>query len=279
MSKFLIGLFFIGAAFSGSLYFGKMQALRKEPTVSFKPTEYPAITRPFVIVVVGYNNGAYLEKTLESIYSQNYSNYRLVYVDDASSDGSFDLAKDLLYDTNKKVTFIQNEHRLGVLSNLSRVVSESLDDEIIAVVGGEDWLAHEWVLSRLNQYYANPDLWITYGQSCEFPSYAMNDRFTPARDKPFEKIRLNTFYAGLFKEIGLDGFFDGESIISASVDMAYLIPMLEMAEGHSTFIPEVFYVSNSLSSSVENPEVIVRCETKIREMAAYEPLSRWGVDE
>lgn len=276
MNKLLIGLFFIGAAFGGSHYFGKMQALQKEPSVSFRPTEYPAVTRPFVLVVVGYNNGAYLEKTLESIYSQNYSNYRLVYIDDASTDGSFDLAKDLIYDTDKKVTFIQNEQRLGVLSNLSRVVNESSDEEIVAVVGGEDWLAHEWVLSRLNQYYANSDLWVTYGQACEYPSYAMSARATPARDKPFEKVRLNTFYAGLFKEIGLDGFFEGESIVSASVDMAYMIPMLEMADGHSTFIPEVFYVSNSLSSSRENPEVIVRCETMIREMAAYEPLSRFG---
>ncbi len=278
MKKFLFGLVIIGAAFVGAQYFGKLQLLQREPVVCFKPTEYPAINHPFVVVVVGYNNGAYLERTLESIYSQNYSNFRVVYIDDASTDGSFDLAKDLIYDTKSPVTFIQNEQRMGVLSNLSKVVGECLDDEIVAVVGGDDWLSHEWVLSRLNQYYANPDLWVTYGPSCEYPSYAIHTRSSPSRNKPFEKVRLNTFYAGLFKEIGMDGFFE-ESIVSATVDMAYMIPMLEMAEGHSSYIPEVFYVSNSLSSMKENPEVNVRCETVIREMAAYEPISRWGGGE
>jgi glycosyltransferase involved in cell wall biosynthesis len=250
--------------------------LHEEGTVSFQPTLYPEINRPFVVVVVGYNNGAYLEKTLNSIYSQNYSNYRLIYIDDASTDGSFDLAKDLIYDTDKKVSFVHNEQRLGVLSSLSRAMNDCLDDEVVVVVGGDDWLAHEWVISRLNQYYANSDLWVTYGQACEYPNYTLGSKLAPARDKPFTNVRLNTFYAGLFKEIGNSDFFDGESVVSASADMAYLIPMLEMAEGHSSFIPEIFYIANTAAPLKENPEVIVRCEKLIREMASYEPISRWG---
>jgi hypothetical protein len=56
--------------------------------------------------------------------------------------------------------------------------------------------------------------------------------------------------------------------------MAFMIPMLEMAQGHSSFIPEVFYIANT--SVKENPEVIVRIEQQIQQMAAYEPLSKWG---
>jgi glycosyltransferase involved in cell wall biosynthesis len=274
MKNVFIWILFLAAVFGGAYQFGKKHNVGNSVTVSFQPTSYPAVNRPFVVIVVGYNNGGFLEKTLQSIYAQNYSNFRVVYIDDASTDGSFELAQQLIYDTDKKVSFHKNDARLGVLANLTNVIRDCLDDEIVAVVGGEDWFAHEWVLSRLNQYYANADLWVTYGQCCEYPKYTLGPKLAPARDKPFGNLRLNTFYAGLFKEIGSDDFFEGEMILSAAVDMAYMIPMLEMAQGHSTFIPEVFYVANG--SAKENPEILIRCEKQIQQMASYEPLSKWG---
>lgn len=264
----------MAVAFSGAYHYGKKHNSQQGGGVNFQPTVYPSVNRPFVVIVVGYNNGAFLEKTLRSIYAQNYNNYRMVYVDDASTDGSFELAQQLIYDTDRKVSFIRNQTRLGVLANVSNVIQDCLDDEIVAIVGGEDWLAHEWVLSRLNQYYANADLWVTYGRCCEYPKYTLGPKIAPARDKSFGNLRLNTFYAGLFKEIGAEDFFDGELVLSSGVDMAYMIPMLEMAQGHSTFIPEIFYVANATLK--ENPEVLIRCEKQIKEMAAYEPISRWG---
>lgn len=276
MKQFVLSLLLMGAAFVGAYYVGQTHLRNTAPPVCFTPSSYPEINRPFVVVVIGYNNGAYVEKTLASIESQNYSNFRIVYIDDASTDGTCDLVKQLIYNTDKSISFIQNQERIGVLSNLSQVVRDSLDDEIITVVGGEDWLAHEWVLSRLNQYYANPDLWITYGPSCEYPEYTVRSQKTPSRENDFEAVRLSSFYAGLFKEIGIERLFEGEPITDASIDMAYMIPMLEMAEGHASFIPEVLYVSNQLVGKKEDSEGLSRCEKIIREMAAYEPLSKWG---
>ena len=276
MKRIVIRLLVLFLVFGGAYYTGKRDISLKEVAPSFQATAYPVENRPFAVVIIGHNHGAYLEKTLTSISSQNYPNFRVIYVDDASTDGSFGLAQDLLNSTGHRVTCLRNEEPLGFLTNLALVVQNCLDDEIVAVVGGADWLAHEWVLSRLNQYYANPGLWITYGQSAIYPNYQLGEVRSPDRTQPLSSMRLNTFYAGLFKEIGSEDFFGEEISVSSDLDMAYMIPMLEMAQGHSSFIPEIFYVSNSVAAVRESPEVLTRCEKMMREMASYEPLSKWG---
>jgi hypothetical protein len=67
MKKLFVALLVLAFAFSGSYYYGKQQMLLGGAIVSFQPTVYPSMDRPFVVVVVGYNNGAFLEKTLRSI--------------------------------------------------------------------------------------------------------------------------------------------------------------------------------------------------------------------
>ena len=44
--------------------------------------------KQFVVVVCSYKNICYYEKNLNSILSQDYDNYRVIYVDDASPDGT-----------------------------------------------------------------------------------------------------------------------------------------------------------------------------------------------
>jgi hypothetical protein len=38
------------------------------------------------------------------------------------------------------------------------------DDEIIVTVDGDDWLADDDVLKRLNAVYSSDEIWMTYGQ-------------------------------------------------------------------------------------------------------------------
>lgn len=249
----------------------------------FQPTKFPLENRSFTIVVCGYNNGANVQKTLESIFSQNYEKFRVIYIDDASNDGSFELARDLIYGSEKlaEITLVRNEERLGDLANLVRAVQVCPDEEIIAVVDGKDWLAHEWVLSELNRYYANPDLWLTYGQSVDYPSlsegisrpFRQKDLEGGFRNHPFIASHLKTFYAALFKKIPEADFIFQGSHLPAAAEWAYMIPMLEMAEEHFQFIPEVMYICNQQVPSTEDRELQVRCERFIRSLNPRESLS------
>src|SRR3990167_10553376 len=127
------------AVFLGSFYGAKKweqtqqkKPVQKEAQVRFVPTSFLLKNHPFVIVIIGRNNGAFLCKTLESAFSQCYDLCRIIYIDDASDDGSSDLAKDFIdtHPSAKPVIWVQNEKTLGFLANLARAVQLCEKEEI-----------------------------------------------------------------------------------------------------------------------------------------------------
>lgn len=298
MKKLVLFLFLIAFVFAGSFLSARWVRLQKNAVASiekgfldngFKANPYPLKNHPFVIVIIGANNGASLQKTLDSVFSQNYEHFRVVYIDDASDDGSFELARDLIYDSKflADVTLAHNEEKLGVLANLFRAVQSCKDEEIVVVLHGEDWLAHEWVLQRLNAYYADPDLWLTYGQYRDFPNFQAGScrpfrlqdwKEHGFRGHSFITSHLKTFYAGLFKKIREGDFIYQGKFLPAHAEMAYMVPMLEMAKEHFQFIPEILYISNRGVPQKEDRDLLMRCERFVRSLNTYSTLALLSFD-
>ena len=243
----------------------------------FLPAPYPIQNHPFALVIIGRNNGASVEKTLESAFSQKYENMRFLYIDDASDDGSFELARDLIYDSGRlgETTLVRNEQQLGHAANLYRAAQSCADGEIIVVLDGDDRLAHEWVLQRLNQYYADPDLWLAYSEYREFPTFRIGQsRLVGEKDSfrgiPNRPYHLKSFYAALFKKIREQDLVYQGQFFPASAELAYMVPLLEMAKDHLQFIPEVLYLSTGVAK--EDRELKARCESHIRSLTPYDPV-------
>ncbi len=286
MGRFLLFSLLLVGVFFGGRYAAQKWDVYHPAIATSMPTCAPSIpapyaleNRPFAILIVGFNNGAVVGKTLRSVFSQNYENYRAIYIDDASDDGSFELARDLIYESGHmgQVTFVHNEQRLGMLANLSRAVELLSDEEIAVVLHGEDWLAHEWVLQRLNAYYASSDVWMTFGQSRDFPTYQLGSarpyKEASVRSEPFTATHLKTFYAGLFKKVRPFDLMSGGKFLQAYADLAYMIPMLELAGPHAQFISEVLYIQNRQGNYKEDREVQLRCEKFIRGLDVYPALT------
>src|SRR5258708_35420663 len=83
--------------------------------------------KPFVIVVPSYNNGRYCEQNLLSILGQEYDNFRVIYIDDASTDDTLDKAERVAKASSVKVDFICREKNRGSLYNLNEVISSCAD--------------------------------------------------------------------------------------------------------------------------------------------------------
>lgn len=290
MRKALITTLFFSLVVVVSFGFGRVWSdrqaflLQKEEEVNngFKPTNYPIKQCSFVFFVCGYNNGAFVERTLRSLFSQAYDSYRLIYVDDASTDGSFEVAKDAIYASQElsRTTIIRNEERLGALANLVRAVETCRDDEILVLISDCDWLAHEWVLTTLNSYYADPDLWLAFARICEYPSYqslACSNytvrEWKSLRNAPFKAKQLISFYASLFQEIPQEDLMDQGSYFTAAIDMAIGLPMLELSEQHFQFLPEILAVFNRQAPVQTDPEIGSRSEKIIRSFKPLEPLA------
>ncbi len=214
--------------------------------------------KPIVVLIPSYNNKDWCALNLGSALSQNYSNFRIIYIDDASTDGTGDLVEEYIqeWDPEHHTTLIRNQTRVGALCNTCKGVSLCHPDEIVAILDGDDWFAHVHVLEKLNAVYSDSDVWTTYGQFQYYPQSAPGW----ARELPSEVIQKNqiryydwvtthlrTFYAGLFQKIQIQDLLYNGRFFTTAGDLAYTWPIVEMAGSHSRFIPDVLYIYNVAS--------------------------------
>lgn len=250
----------------------------------------PNPQKRIVIVIAGYNNIAWYEKNLDSVFSQDYDNYHVIYMDDGSIDGTHEAVRHYIEEHNvhEKITLIHNETRVGSsLRNRHYAVNLCNDNDIIACLDADDWFPNDQVLSILNRTYNNPDIWLTYGQFQEYPSGTIGWS-TPIpdsvmRNNSFRSIpnmpsHLKTFYAGLFKKINLEDMLDTDgSFYRMTDDMVMMLPMLEMAgNGHFMCISEILYVyngANPISDHRVSKELQQRIDRIMRNKKSYTALT------
>lgn len=238
--------------------------------------------KSIVVIIPSYNNQDWVERNLHSVLTQDYQNFRVIYIDDASTDQTLSLAKQIA--SEKKVKFIQNPNRMGALANIYRAVWECDPSDIIVTVDGDDWLYHEGVLQRINDAYSDPSVWITYGQKIEYPTghpggaelipfeVIQNNSF---RDFDWVGTHLRTFYAGLFQKIKKKDFLYQGEFFPVAWDLSFMFPMLEMAGFHSRFISDTLYVYNVATPLSDRKLYLEQqrfLDSYIREMPRYQPI-------
>ena len=118
----------------------------------------PNITR-FVFVVPSYNNKEWYKRNLESIFKQTYDNYRVIYIDDYSPDGTGELVEKYIAAIGRQdqVTLIRNEKRIKAMANIYKAIQLCDDNEVIVMLDGDDWLYSLDVLKELNTVYKNKE--------------------------------------------------------------------------------------------------------------------------
>jgi glycosyltransferase involved in cell wall biosynthesis len=245
--------------------------------------------RPLVVVVPSYKNEAWCIKNLESIFSQKYNNFRVILIiDDARQDATLSRVQEYLkeHDLENKVTIIANQARRGALANHIEAVAHCKDWEIVVQLDGDDWFAHDLVLARINTAYADPQVWLTYGQHEVYPKGKKGQcravpknvlKLAAYREYAWITSALRTFYAGLFKQIKLEDFIDNGAFFATSCDFAFMIPMLEMAQGRIQFIDEILYIYNCetpLNDYKKNLQQQLHNEYIIRSRPKYKPLEK-----
>ena len=212
--------------------------------------------RPITVVITSYNNANWYKKNLGSVFNQNYENYKVVYVDDCSPDGTADLVEQYVRNCGQEHRFalIRNDERMFKMYNVYHAIHEFCDDEDIVIeLDGDDWLAHNNVFEKLNAAYADSNVWLTYGSYREYPSGGVGlCRMLPNwvvldgsyRGYSWVTSHLRTFYAWLFKMIKKEDFLHEGMFIKATTDFAQMFPMLEMAGGGFEFIKEILHIYN-----------------------------------
>jgi glycosyltransferase involved in cell wall biosynthesis len=200
----------------------------------------------FVIIIPSYNNLEWVEYNLASVLNQTYTNYEVVYIDDASTDGTYDKVVDIIKEL-PNWTIIRNLENKGATYNYFHNLNNYIKDpaEIVIHLDGDDWLYDETVLEKLNTFYNEKDCWMTYGgfivwngleeestlpypQSTLYPEFIHNHKLY--RQDLWRASHLRTYRAYLLQAINLDdlkSLEDGKYYWHAS-DLAFQYPCMEM---------------------------------------------------
>jgi glycosyltransferase involved in cell wall biosynthesis len=201
------------------------------------------IPSKFIIIVPFYNVAQYLKECIDSITSQNYFEYVVIFADDCSSDGS----SDLIDDNNPKFIKYYNPNRTTALENihnsLMRYHAEHTinDDDIIVGLDGDDKLLHNDVLKFIDKTYLNTNCMITYGQYVTSSGYMghcgaySEEQFSNLRQMDWRASHLRTFKWSLYKQLLiqdpiLDCYKDDDGgFYKITYDIAIMYPLMEIA--------------------------------------------------
>ena len=241
-----------------------------------------------VVITPFYNPGDFLEKCVSSLITQKYNNFKMIFIDDCSTDGALDkLPKD-----DPRATIIRNEVRKTALENLyDAIMNHCEPDDIVVTLDGDDWFATKKVLSYINDFYNQNDCWIMYGQASwtdgrrGFASAYTPEEFSDVRNAPFKVSHVRSWRAGLFQKVGeQDPSFscmkdkDG-NFYRMSYDTAIMFAIMELAGYDKVkFNDEILYIYNR-SNPISDDRVDqqwqwsvhkeVSAKTKLKQITSY----------
>ena len=132
------------------------------------------------IITVNLNNRDGLQKTIESVILQTYSNIEYLIIDGASQDGSIDIIKKY----EKNLAYWTSEKDQGVYDAMNKGIKHSTGDYLLFLNSG-DSLAGSTAIEQLIQSGENKDIiygnvnyiFDTFIQKSDYPRYLTFDYF------------------------------------------------------------------------------------------------------
>lgn len=246
---------------------------------------------PFVLLIYGHNSAKWIKPNLASVFKQNYKNFRIIYVDDASQDETSKMIKTYLegqYPDNFQL--ISHKKHQGKLKVLYTVINDCMDKEIVVLLDGKDWLVNEWVISNLCKTYTDNDIWLTYGSCVPYPQGCnIGIRTAPTPDEIVEKrhfrkvflfMPLRSFYAWLFKQIEQEDLIDSatDDFYEQAAECHIMWPLLEMAHTRFKYIEGINYIVNChdpITKLTEDYYLRVACNAQMgKKIPIYPVISK-----
>jgi len=124
----------------------------------------------FVFITSSYNQSNFVIKNLNSIKAQNYpkNKYRLIYVDDASTDDTSSICKEFIKNNKDlNIEYIKNIKNQGPAYSRYIAYQKTDDKEICVFLDGDDWLIDDNCLFKISWVYKNTKVDSTYGSNID----------------------------------------------------------------------------------------------------------------
>lgn len=110
------------------------------------------------IITVNFNNDSGLEKTIESVLAQTFSNYEFIIIDGGSNDKSMEIIDKY----KSKIAYYISEKDNGIYEAMNKGISVA-NGEYLQFLNSGDYLLNKNVLEKVFKYNGNQDIY--YGSS------------------------------------------------------------------------------------------------------------------
>lgn len=165
------------------------------------------------IIMPNYNGSKYLRETIDSVISQTYTNWELLFVDDCSTDDSLDIVRSY---GDQRIKILQNEQNSGAAVSRNRAI-EAASGRWIAFLDSDDI----WHCEKLSRHL---EFMVERNSKFSFTHYYVVDengaqtaQFCPRLDKYDYNTILKHCYIGcstvIYDREALGTFFMPEDAV------------------------------------------------------------------
>lgn len=121
------------------------------------------------VIVPNYNYGKYIKKRIKSILAQTYSIYEIIVLDDKSTDGSAEIAKNMVLDLKLKnpdlnIRFVGNEKNSGKAIAQWKKGLELAKGDFVWIAEADD-LSSRRFLEEVMKGFDDPEVVLSYTES------------------------------------------------------------------------------------------------------------------
>lgn len=103
------------------------------------------------LCIFTYNQEDFIKETIESAFSQTYENLEIIISDDCSQDNTYNIIRECItnYTGKHKITLLQNDHNLGLVPHINKILFKYAKGKYIDLAAGDDVLMPQKISSAI----------------------------------------------------------------------------------------------------------------------------------
>lgn len=135
------------------------------------------------VVIPVYNTSSYLQRCVDSIFGQDLKDVELIFIDDCSTDDSFEVLNRCLANHDlKDVKVLRNDHNLGSGETRNRGIREA-SGEYVIFIDSDDYVTADYFASLRERIVAEcPDI-VVFDYTEIYTNHQFRKKCQPAIDK------------------------------------------------------------------------------------------------
>lgn len=223
-------------------------------------------SNPTTLTLIGlaYNSQTFLLPFLNSIFAQTEANFKLVIVDDGSTDKTADTIKEF---SDPRITLAQNPFNMGVNASIEHALG-LIDTPLVGIIALDDMLAPTYVETLLKTYTKHTDISVCYvnRMNIDETGTPLEDTFKQPQEMDTSAILYQLFFLNnilsspgmCVRTSDLQRLLPLNASILNYSDLQWHIELLFSSSIHFIKEPLVFYRTHKTNISKRSPSIIAR---------------------